>query len=120
MCCLYSVDVKNLRRELISRKVHILSTNETSVRVLLILLTTASGQLPRKAWRAAAGDARGPRHRTERTLPLHESSVSCFIVMDMASMQTLSMLCASSKTTMHSFANVLEIRLAIFGSSRYP
>uniref|UniRef100_A0A0A9G855 Uncharacterized protein n=1 Tax=Arundo donax TaxID=35708 RepID=A0A0A9G855_ARUDO len=36
-----------------------------------------------------------------------------------ASMQTLSMLCASSNTTTHSFCISLDTMLATLGSSRY-
>lgn len=44
----------------------------------------------------------------------------CFLMLTLrASMQTLSMLWASSKTTTHSFCISLEMKLATLGSSRY-
>mmetsp|Transcript_21648 Transcript_21648/g.51344 ORF Transcript_21648/g.51344 Transcript_21648/m.51344 type:complete len:312 (-) Transcript_21648:223-1158(-) len=53
------------------------------------------------------------------TLRLHASSVGTLKLIDMTSMQMLSMLCASSKTTTHSRWSELEMSVEIFGSRRY-
>ena len=47
------------------------------------------------------------------------SNVCCRKFTDSASMHTLSMLCASSNTTTHSFSSSLLTRLLTLGSSKY-